>query len=97
MLTADKVFAYVIFVIILLSLMEGFIIHTLDKKQLKIIGIILLIMMLLTLVLLFMDFNKMILMFLKYSPMIFSLISFLSLIIATLLIKNKRSEGKMEM
>lgn len=91
-LTPDKVLIYIIFVIIILSIIEGFILNSLNKKELKIMTILNVVVICLLLAILIVDSGRGIVIFLKYRFMVFSIISLSSLIISNYVIKEKNNE-----
>lgn len=91
-LTSDKVLIYIIFVIIILSIIEGFILNSLNKKELKIMTILNVVVICLLLAILIVDSGRGIVIFLKYRFMVFSIISLSSLIISNYVIKEKNNE-----
>lgn len=82
-LTADKILLYIVLVVLVLSLIEGFIINRLDKKEIRVALFLSLIIVILLVAALIVDFNKWIVIFIKYRYMIFSIVSLFGLLLTT--------------
>lgn len=92
-LTADKILIYMVFVILVLSIMEGIIIHSLNKKELKAAVLLNTLIICLILLVLIIDLGRGISIVLRYRFMIFSIVALESLLITRIIIMRNNQKN----